>query len=108
MDVQSVMVNSLRYALYLQKYAFIVGLRHSSATEATRYSMVWAYEHSSKTSGQREEGGTLPLNCYKTFPGPIRSYTVKEDHKILWYKQTDRQTFYFLSSLFEKKEIKVE
>ena len=46
-----------------------------------------------------EGGVTLPLNYLKTFPGPMRSYTVKKNHigsavsEIIRYKQTDRKTF---------------
>ena len=38
----------------------------------------------------------FPKKYFKTFPGPMKSYIVKENHigsavrKILWYKQTYR------------------
>ena len=43
-----------------------------------------------------EGGGILPQNSYKTCPGSMRNYNVKENcigsavSEILWYWQTDR------------------
>ncbi len=48
-----------------------------------------------------EGGGTLPQNSQKNFPGPMRSYSVKENpigsavSEILWQRQTDILLLYY-------------
>ena len=50
------------------------------------------------------EGGTLPQNSYKPFPGPMRSFPVRENpigsavNEILRYRQTNKHPVTLLSS----------